>query len=76
MPKSWDSIPFHLGLLVYLCAWGVLGWGVLRVVWLAIQNNLPWGKSLLIVGISLVQGMATLFFFLLLLAEGFHKEDQ
>lgn len=74
MPKSWDAIPFNLGLLVYLAAFAVLGWGVARVVWQAMQGVLPWSKSLLVVGISLVQGFATLFFFIFLLAEGFRKE--
>lgn len=75
LPKAWDSAPFYLGLLVYLSALAALGWGSVRAVWLAIQGTLPLGKGLLVVGLSLVQGVGTLFFFLILLAEGFKKEN-
>jgi hypothetical protein len=74
MPKSWDAVPFHLGLLVYVAALAVLAWGIIRVVWQAIQGMLHWSRSLLVIGITLVQSFITLFFFIFLLAEGFKKE--
>lgn len=74
LPKSWYDFIWHLGFLVYLVAFAVLGWGAVRVVWLAIQGSMVWSRSLWVVGVAFVQAVATLGFFIILLAEGFHQE--
>lgn len=73
LPKSWDSAPFYIGLLIYLLAYVALGWAIIRAIWHTFTGSQAWGKTLLVAGISIVQGVAMLFVFILLLAEGFRN---
>lgn len=74
LPKSWETAIWYIGFLVYLVALAGLGWGAVRVIWGAMQSTLSWSQSLLVVGLTVIQGIATLFFFLVLMAEGFNQE--
>jgi hypothetical protein len=75
LPKTWEAAIWHLGFLVYLLAFAGLGWSALRSVWGAFQGTLPWGRVLVLVGITALQGLGTLFFFIIVLAEGFNTKE-
>jgi hypothetical protein len=72
LPDSWQGVPFFLSLVLYALAYPALGWAAIRVVWWAFQGSLPLMQSLLVLGITVVQAGATLFAFLLVMAEWYN----
>ncbi len=69
LPDSWRGLPFIVSLLLYVLAYPALGWAAIRVILWAFQGSMPWTQSLLVFGVTVVQAVATLFSFLLLMAE-------